>query len=55
VEDCVYVSKSFLGVGPILNFALGANFDPQLRSCPPEVKLSPVGEILCLPLHSSKQ
>jgi hypothetical protein len=41
---------------------LGANFDPQGRSCPPGsnfcplgVKLSPGGEIPCSPLQSSKQ
>jgi hypothetical protein len=27
--------------GPILTSPLGANFDPQERSCPPGVKLSP--------------
>jgi hypothetical protein len=41
--------------GPFLTSPLGANFDPQGRSCPPEVSLSPGGEILCSPLHSSKQ
>jgi hypothetical protein len=40
---------------PILNFAPRGNFDPQGQSCPLGVKLSPGGEILCLPLHSSKQ
>jgi hypothetical protein len=28
---------------------------PQGWSCPLGVKLSPGGEILCLPLHSSKK
>jgi hypothetical protein len=34
---------------PILNFALRG------KLCPPGVKLSPGGEILCSPLLSSKQ
>jgi hypothetical protein len=41
--------------GPFLTSPLGAKFDPQRQSCPPGVKLSPGGEILCSPLHSSKQ
>jgi hypothetical protein len=47
--------------GPFLTSPLGANFDPQGLSCPPGVNLSPKVEvfpgveILCSPLHSSKQ
>jgi hypothetical protein len=48
--------------GPFLTSPLGANFDPQGRSCPQGVnlyprgaKLSPGGEIICSPLNSSKQ
>jgi hypothetical protein len=32
---------------PILNFALGVNFDPRGEFCPLENMLSPMGEILC--------
>jgi hypothetical protein len=41
--------------GPFLISPLGANFGPQGRSCPLEGKLSPGCEVLCSPLHSSKQ
>jgi hypothetical protein len=47
--------------GPFLTSPLGANFDPrgevvpQGWICPLGVKLSPAGEILCLPLHYYKQ
>jgi hypothetical protein len=55
--------ESHLGVrGPVLTLSLGAIFDLQVRSYPTGVnfdplggKLSPGDEILCLPLHSSKQ
>jgi hypothetical protein len=38
----------------ILNFALWGELDPRGEFCPLGVKLSPGGEILCSPLHSSK-
>jgi hypothetical protein len=38
-----------LYIGPYLTSSLGVNFQP------PGAKLSPGGEILCSPLHSSKQ
>jgi hypothetical protein len=47
--------------GPFLTSPLGANLDPRGefvprgKICPLGVKLSPGGEILCSPLHSSKQ
>jgi hypothetical protein len=47
--------------GPLLTLPLGANFEPQGevvpkgKFCPLRVQLSPGGEILCLPLHSSPQ
>jgi hypothetical protein len=47
--------------GPILTSPLGANFDPRGKVVPQGwilslgVKLSPGGEIISLPLHSSKQ
>jgi hypothetical protein len=50
--------------GPFLTSPLGSNFDPQGRSCPQGVHFVPWGrgwsyplgcEILCTPLHSSKQ
>jgi hypothetical protein len=31
---------------PFLTSPLGANFDPQGRSCPPGVNLSPRGEVI---------
>jgi hypothetical protein len=42
---------------PFVTSTLGANFDPQGRSCPlgTGVKLSLVDEILCPPLRSFKQ
>jgi hypothetical protein len=40
---------------PILNFTPRGKFDHRGKLCPLGVKLSPGGEILCLPLHSSKQ
>jgi hypothetical protein len=40
--------------GLFLTSLLGANFDPRGELCPLGVKLSPEGEIICLPLHSSK-
>jgi hypothetical protein len=42
--------------GPFLTSPLGANFDPKGEVVPRMgVKLAPGGEILCSPLHSSKQ
>jgi hypothetical protein len=41
--------------GPFLTSPLGANFNPQGWICPLGVKLPPGGDILCSPLHSSKQ
>jgi hypothetical protein len=46
---------------PFLTLPLGAKFDPRAmlcnrgEFCPLGVKLSSGGEILCSPLHSSKQ
>jgi hypothetical protein len=55
------IATRYQSRGPFLTSPLGANFDPQGRSCPQGricplgVKLSPGGEILCSPLHSSKR
>jgi hypothetical protein len=56
-----YVTKVRGLRGPFLTSTLGANFDPrgevvsQGWIMSPGVKLSPGGEIICSPLHSSKQ
>jgi hypothetical protein len=47
--------KIFLCWGPFLTSPIGANFTPRGEFAPPGVKISPGGEILCLPLHSSQQ
>jgi hypothetical protein len=41
--------------GPFLTLPLGVNFDPRGEFVPQGWILSPGGEILCSPLHSSKQ
>jgi hypothetical protein len=38
--------------GPFLTSPLGANFDPQVRNCPPGVNLSPRGEVIALGCNS---
>jgi hypothetical protein len=41
-----FKKKIFLIRGPFLTSPLGANFDPQGRSCPPGVSLSPRGKVI---------
>jgi hypothetical protein len=46
---------SFLNSGPLLTSPLGANFDPRAEVVPQGRILPPGSEIVCSPLHSSKQ
>jgi hypothetical protein len=48
-KNCDWLLKTFGQSalrGPFLTSPLGANFDPQGRSCPPGVSLSPRGEVI---------
>jgi hypothetical protein len=53
--DAKTLGANWVTRGPLFTSAIGANFDPQGRICPLRVKLSLGGEIVCLPLHSSKK